>query len=593
MTFQTKLFSAATAAAIIGLAVAGVLFAILTARRTDAKIEQTLVAEARLAADLVSQMPLQTAATADTREMIARFDPEADRIGQVLDARVTVIARDGRVFGDSAETPAAVAGMENHGSRPEVVEARDKGLGMSRRHSDTINVDMLYVAVAVTHPAIAFVRVALPLSSIRQQLDNALVATAVALNIALVSALLIAWLFSSRIGQRVRSIAAVASRYRGGDLAPARLDYGDDELGTVARALDDSVQVVGRQLAEQARDRSRMEAILAGMIEGVIVVDPQGRLQLVNDAAKKMLKLDDDHPLGRHYLESIRHPAIAELVGAALAGRTPDALQMSPPRDASRTIMARAAAAAGGSDHGAVLVLHDITDLRRADQIRRDFVANVSHELRTPLTAIRGYVEALSDGDASPDDNRRFLDIIERHTERMERLVKDLLRLARLDAGQETLDIGTLDTRNLIHGVVTELSSELEQRHQKVEIAIGAGAEQLRADPTKIHDALRNLIANAVTYSPERTTIRVETARSNSSVTLSVSDEGPGIPDEDLSRVFERFYRVDKSRARDPGGTGLGLAIVKHLVELHGGEVTAVNRAGGGAMVSVRLPAPR
>ncbi|HXD74343.1 MAG TPA: ATP-binding protein [Vicinamibacterales bacterium] len=593
MTFQTKLFSAATAAAIIGLAVAGVLFAILTARRTDAKIEQTLVAEARLAADLVSQMPLQTAATADTREMIARFDPEADRIGQVLDARVTVIARDGRVFGDSAETPAAVAGMENHGSRPEVVEARDKGLGMSRRHSDTINVDMLYVAVAVTHPAIAFVRVALPLSSIRQQLDNALVATAVALNIALVSALLIAWLFSSRIGQRVRSIAAVASRYRGGDLAPARLDYGDDELGTVARALDDSVQVVGRQLAEQARDRSRMEAILAGMIEGVIVVDPQGRLQLVNDAAKKMLKLDDDHTLGRHYLESIRHPAIAELVGAALAGRTPDALQMSPPRDASRTIMARAAAAAGGSDHGAVLVLHDITDLRRADQIRRDFVANVSHELRTPLTAIRGYVEALSDGDASPDDNRRFLDIIERHTERMERLVKDLLRLARLDAGQETLDIGTLDTRNLIHGVVTELSSELEQRHQKVEIAIGAGAEQLRADPTKIHDALRNLIANAVTYSPERTTIRVETARSNSSVTLSVSDEGPGIPEEDLSRVFERFYRVDKSRARDPGGTGLGLAIVKHLVELHGGEVTAVNRAGGGATVSVRLPVPR
>src|SRR6185312_9439035 len=248
----------------------------------------------RLAADLVSQMPLQTAATADTREMIARFDPEADRIGQVLDARVTVIARDGRVFGDSAETPAAVAGMENHGSRPEVVEARDKGLGMSRRHSDTINVDMLYAAVAVTHPAIAFVRVALPLSSIRQQLDNALVATAVALNIALVSALLIAWLFSSRIGQRVRSIAAVASRYRGGDLAPARLDYGDDELGTVARALDDSVQVVGRQLAEQARDRSRMEAILAGMIEGVIVVDPQGRLQLVNAAAQKMLKLDDD-----------------------------------------------------------------------------------------------------------------------------------------------------------------------------------------------------------------------------------------------------------------------------------------------------------
>jgi two-component system phosphate regulon sensor histidine kinase PhoR len=333
-----------------------------------------------------------------------------------------------------------------------------------------------------------------------------------------------------------------------------------------------------------------MEAILGGMVEGVIVVDAQGRLQLANDAARKMLKLDDGLTLGRHYVESIRHPAIAELVAAALAGKTPESLQMSPPRDPSRTIVARAAAAAGGSEHGAVVVLHDITDLRRADQIRRDFVANVSHELRTPLTAIRGYVEALSEGDASPDDSRRFLDIIERHTDRMERLVKDLLRLARLDAGQETLDIARCDTRNLVQAVVTDLSSALDQRHQRVEISIGAGAESVRADPAKLHDALRNLIANAITYAPERTTIHVDASQSNSSVTLSVSDQGPGIPADDLSRVFERFYRVDKSRARDPGGTGLGLAIVKHLIELHSGEVTADNRPGGGAIVSVTLP---
>jgi two-component system phosphate regulon sensor histidine kinase PhoR len=253
--------------------------------------------------------------------------------------------------------------------------------------------------------------------------------------------------------------------------------------------------------------------------------------------------------------------------------------------------MARAAAAAGGSEHGAVLVLHDITDLRRADQIRRDFVANVSHELRTPLTAIRGYVEALSDGDVTPDNSRRFLDIIERHTARMERLVKDLLRLARLDAGQETLDISSCDSRNLINAVLAELASALEQRRQHVEVAIGPGAESVRADPAKLHDVLRNLIANAITYSPEQTTIRVEATRDVASTVVAVSDEGPGIPEEDLSRVFERFYRVDKSRARDPGGTGLGLAIVKHLVELHKGAVAAENRAAGGARVSVRLPA--
>jgi two-component system phosphate regulon sensor histidine kinase PhoR len=590
VTFQTKLFSAATVAAALALVVAGALFATTTARRTDERIERTLIAEARLAADLLSRGAPPAAPSPETAAaLIARFDPEADRIGELLGARVTLIARDGRVLGDSAETASAVATMENHGSRPEVIQARARGLGTARRHSDTINVDMLYVAAPVVHPSIAFARVALPLSDIRQQLESTLFATGAALGIALVSALAIGWFFSWRIGRRVRAIAGVARRYRAGDLSPAHVAYGEDELGVVARALDDSVQVVGRQLAAQARDRSRMEAILSGMIEGVIVVDPQGQLQLVNEAARRMLKLDDDLLLGRHYVESIRHPAIAELVAAALAGRTPDALQMSPPRDSTRTIMARAAPAAA-SEHGVVLVLHDITDLRRADQIRRDFVANVSHELRTPLTAIRGYVEALSEGDATPEDSRRFLDIIERHTERMERLVKDLLRLARLDAGQETLDVISCDARSLINAVVTELSSALDARHQRVDVAIGAGAESLRADPTKLHDALRNLIANAITYAPERTTIRVDTSANGASLTVSVSDEGPGIPEEDLSRVFERFYRVDKSRSRDPGGTGLGLAIVKHLIELHKGEVTAENRGEGGARVSIHLP---
>ena len=254
--------------------------------------------------------------------------------------------------------------------------------------------------------------------------------------------------------------------------------------------------------------------------------------------------------------------------------------------------MARAAPAAGGSDHGAVLVLHDITDLRRADQIRRDFVANVSHELRTPLTAIRGYIEALSEGDTTPEDHQRFLEIITRHTQRMERLVKDLLRLARLDAGQETLELATCDTRGLVGGVVAETTSAAEARAQRLETTIAPGAESVRADPAKLHDALRNLVANAISYSPEGSTIRIETTPATGGrVDIVVSDEGPGIPDEDLSRVFERFYRVDKSRARDPGGTGLGLAIVKHLVELHGGTVRVENGEGRGARFTITIEA--
>ena len=583
-SFQTRFFFAALSAAILALTVAGLLFATTMRRETNARIEDTLVAETRLAADLLGR-----AAAAPGAPDVAALEAEAVRLGQLVGARVTFIAADGRVLGDSSETLEGVAGMENHGRRPEVVDARAAGLGRARRYSDTLKIDMLYVAVPVTHPAIAFVRLALPLTDVRHQLRSVLMATFAALGIALLGGGLIAWIFSARIGQRVRLIAGIAQRYQRGDLEPPRLGFGDDELGDVARALNESVQEVGRQLAAQARDRARMEAILAGMVEGVIVVDPQARLQLVNDAARQMLKLDEAL-LGRPYVETIRLPAIAELVAAVLKGRTPDALQLSPPRDPSRTIMARAAPAAGSAAHGVILVLLDITDLRRADQIRRDFVANVSHELRTPLTAIRGYVEALSDGDATADESRRFLEIIARHTQRMERLVKDLLRLARLDAGQETLDLSACDTRSLAQAVAADLAPEADARGQRLEIAIAPGAESVRADSAKLHDALRNLVANAITYSPEQAAIRIEAALDGERVAIIVSDEGPGIPDEDLSRVFERFYRVDKSRARDPGGTGLGLAIVKHLVELHGGTARAENRPQGGARFVLTLP---
>jgi two-component system, OmpR family, phosphate regulon sensor histidine kinase PhoR len=584
-SFRTKLFLAALSTAVIALVVAGLLFGESMRIRTDARIEQTLVAEARLASELLAGSAIVTADSP-----LPVLDEQADRMGRLLDARITLIAPDGRVLGDSAESVEAVASMENHATRPEVVDAKTLGVGRSRRHSDTLNVDMLYVAVPVQTPEVGFVRVAVPLTGVRQQLQPIVNVTLVALGLALVAASVIAWVVSGRIGHRVHRFAEVAQRYRAGDLRPPLLGYGDDELGMVARALDGSVQELGRRLEEQARDRAQMEAILAGMIEGVIVVDSRGGLQLANDAAHRMLRLDG-LALGRHYVETIRHPAIAALVATALAGRVPAGLELSPPRDASRTIVARAAPVASSGAHGAVLVLHDITDLRRADRIRRDFVANVSHELRTPLTAIRGYVEALSEGDIGTAERQRFLDIVARHTLRMERLVKDLLRLARLDAGQETLDVATVDVRGLVHSVVGDLASILEERRQHVGVTIAADAATLQGDTAKLNDVLRNLITNAASYAPEESTIAVDASRAGARVAITVSDEGPGIPGEDLSRVFERFYRVDKSRARDPGGTGLGLSIVKHLVELHGGEVRVENSPEGGARFTITLPA--
>lgn len=584
LNFQGKLFLTAFATAALALAVAGLLFTRGMRRQTEQRIEQTLAAEARLAAELLGQ------AAGRGERPPADLDAEADRIGTLIAARVTFIAPDGRVLGDSAESLAALPTLENHAARPEVLDAARGGPGRARRYSATVGTDMLYMAVKVAHPQIAYVRVALPLTDIDEQLRAIVLATSAALGVALLGGGLLAYLLSARLARRVRTIASIADRYRHGDLNLPRLDFGDDELGVVARGLDDAVRELGTRLDEQARDRARTEAILSGMIEGVLVVDPAARVQMVNQAARRMLRLDDQ-AIGSHYLEIIRHPAIADLVGSALAGRVPDFVELSPPRDDSRTLVARAAPATADGRQGAVVVLHDITDLKRADQIRRDFVANVSHELRTPLTAIRGYVEALSEPDVEPDDAQRFLDIITRHALRMERMVKDLLRLARLDARQEALEITPVDLRGLVQAVVGDLTVTLDERRQSVTIDVVPAGLTVQADAGKLHDVFRNLIANASAYAPADTSIDVHARLNEPAIEITVDDAGPGIPDEDLARVFERFYRVEKSRARDPGGTGLGLAIVRHLVELHGGRVRAENRGEGGARFVVTLPA--
>jgi two-component system, OmpR family, phosphate regulon sensor histidine kinase PhoR len=304
------------------------------------------------------------------------------------------------------------------------------------------------------------------------------------------------------------------------------------------------------------------------------------------------LNLESDL-LGRHYVEAVRQPGVVGQLGAALKGEQRPPIEVPldavSPAGGPRIFRAQAtpASAEGG---GAVLVLHDISDLRRADRVRRDFVANVSHELRTPLTAVRGYVEALMEEPVEPEQRRMFLEVIDRHTARMERLVRDLLRLARLDAQQETADIHAIDVANLFRLATTDLTERIERQALHVDIKVKPAAATIEADPTKMHDALRNLIENAVNYSVKGARIELEAQADGDRVLLSVGDYGPGIPEAELGRVFERFYRVDTSRTRDPAGTGLGLSIVRHLVELHGGKVSAGNRAEGGAVFTISLP---
>ena len=430
---------------------------------------------------------------------------------------------------------------------------------MSRRYSATLDIDMLYVAVTVrneTAPMISEIRLALPLTDIRDELAalrrTALVAAAAGLG----TALLLAWAASLLLSGRVRAIAAAASRYAAGDFSRPARDYGTDEIGTVARVLDESIREIGRRAEELATDRARMEAILGGMAEGVLVVNTQGHVQLANRAAQRMLRLQDESE-GRHYLEIIRNPDIAAQISAALGGgEEGQSLELPLPHGVIVTV--RSASVRAERATGAVVVLHDITELRRADRVRRDFVANVSHELRTPLTAVRGYVEALLDGGADAPSARRFLEIISRHTLRMERLVRDLLRLARLDAGQEPREHVACPVSALFGGVEGDLLDDARgagrarrARHRAPtpQTVHGDPAAAARCAPQPARER-RELLARG------RHGRRWARAASGDRVADDRRRSGPGIPEADLPRVFERFYRVDKARSRserDPG----------------------------------------
>lgn len=578
MTFRTRTFVAMLIASAMALAAATALVTTSLRRNMVDEIEGALLRQVRLAAELLSD-----------RGPLANPDGEASIISRLIDSRVTFIRADGVVIGDSEVDRTALESVDNHANREEILEAQRTGVGTAVRQSRTTGEETMYAAAAVRNGPVAYVRVGLPLTSVRQHVASVRRLAWSGMLAGLLAAVLITWASSTWLSRRVQAVAALSARYREGDFARPTMDFGRDEIGTVARVLDDTARELGGRLADVARERAHMDAVLQGMVEGAVLVNRHGRLLITNPAIRKILRLPDD-TAERHFLEVIRHPEVTSLLTAALTGLRPAPAEVQLDPESRRSFVARAVPVDADRDGGAVLVLHDVTELRQADLVRRDFVANVSHELRTPLTAIRGYVEALMDAPGDPVLADRFLAIIERHAARMDRLVTDLLRLARLDARQETPSPAVEPVAPLLEMVVVEMETAIQERHLKVHTSVAPDAEVIYADSAKLHDALRNLLENAINYSPDGGEITIAATRNAGAVEIAVSDRGPGIPESDLRRIFERFYRVDRSRTRDPGGTGLGLSIVKHLIEIHGGKVSARNREGGGATVTVALP---
>ena len=347
--------------------------------------------------------------------------------------------------------------------------------------------------MSVRDSPVAYARLALPLTAVDDRVASRAAAGAGRPRSRdSLAALLLTWAASFLINRRIRVVADTARRYREGDFSRPARDHGNDEIGTVANVLDDTARELGSRLADMARERAHTDAILTGMAEGVLLVNAAGRLVLTNPAGRQMLRLPEVTG-DTHYVELVRQPDVCRRVAAALAGERPSPVEVQLDPGSRRIFIAQVVPVAGVRGGGAVLVLRDITDLRQADQVRRDFVANVSHELRTPLTAIRGYVEALLDSPGSPEETRQFLGIIDRHSLRMERLVRDLLRLARLDAGQETLALTRCNVAEVVEGVAHDLEAQLRQRRQTVHVVHRAG-RRAWSMPTRPSSATRSAI---------------------------------------------------------------------------------------------------
>ncbi|MCR4295158.1 MAG: cell wall metabolism sensor histidine kinase WalK, partial [Elusimicrobia bacterium] len=407
------------------------------------------------------------------------------------------------------------------------------------------------------------------------------------------AALILAWPLARAAGRPLEEMAAVARRLAAGEYgARVRGPLGGDERALLGETLNALAARVEETVGELSRDRSRLAAVLDQMAEGVVAVDAEGRILLVNPALSRLLGLGPAQARGRGYLESLRHHGLAELVGEALRGGAPAARELRLFSPEELVFDAHAAPLhQEGRPAGALVVLHDITRLRRLEQVRREFVANVSHELRTPLSSIKGFAETLREGAIDDKKNRLgFIKTIEEQAVRLSQLVDDLLDLSSIESGHRPPKLAPTDLRALAVDVSRRFAPAAAERGVTLAAAPGGPASAL-ADAEQVRQILANLVDNAIKYTESGGRVEVFLETKEGEVVASVRDNGIGIPAGDRARVFERFYRVDKSRSREAGGTGLGLAIVKHLVEAQGGRVWVESRQPGGSAFFFSLKA--
>jgi two-component system phosphate regulon sensor histidine kinase PhoR len=543
--------------------------------------------------------------------LLARMVP-FDRSGAALDslcrqlsgelgARITIIAPDGRVLGDSAEVSEH---MENHGTRPEILAALRTGTGTSVRYSTTVKYSMLYRAFHQTGPnQDRFVRLALPLTDIDNVIKAVRQSLLAGLVVASATGLLLAWAFSRHLTRRFQRLVQFSGQVAAGSFPQNFFpESGSDEIALLERHLNEMSLHLRGYLSQIIEEKEKSDSILRCMIEGVLVLDPKGRVLVMNQQARAMFHVPDDLDVhGASVLEITRHPEVHRILEEILLfdfATQPYSKEVELGDEHWFRVSAVRLRDTRENLQGSILVFHDITDIKRFESMRSDFVANVSHELRTPLTAIRGYVETLlHTPPADPKDSRQFLAIIGRHSERLSRLTQDLLTLSDLESGKIQLSLQPIDASQLIQRVLEVFFDQAARKQVKLTQKVEPELPKLLGDWDRLQQLFINLVDNALKYTPSGGEIVLEAHSlpvqngGTMQIEIAVVDTGAGIPEKDLPRLTERFYRVDKARSRDLGGTGLGLAIVKHIVQAHRGDLGIESVLNRGTTVRVRLMA--
>jgi len=520
------------------------------------------------------------------------IDSIADEAGESISSRVTIIGLDGKVLGDSELNGENLEKVENHLYRPEVQEALKNRVGQSRRFSTTVQQYMLYIAVSFgkDNPQ-GVVRLSMPLSEVDIISGHLKKVLFIAFLIALLVSILGSFIAARFVSRPIEYISEVAREIAAGDFTKKISVKAKDEIGELAEAFNHMSSEVCSKIEQLENNKAKLEAVLFSMFDGVMVVDPAGEILLMNKSLRGLIVVKHE-PEGKKPIEIIRNVEIQEITDKVLDMRTgveSRELSILLPEE-KKIIVHGTPIFREGEIEGAVLVFHDVTEIRRLEKIRKDFIANVSHELRTPASSIKGFAETLNAGALDDKESaKEFIKIIEENSDRLVRLIEDLLDLSKIESGKVDMNLRPCSLYPIVKKVVSQVEVQAKKKAIAIENGINSRISDVLADETFITQVFLNLIDNAVKYTDENEKVSITAVEEKEFIRIDVRDNGIGISEKDLPRVFERFYCVDKARSRKSGGTGLGLSIVKHVVEGHGGKVTVKSVLGQGSTFSFTI----